>query len=226
MTAGPCRRILKTQRSQHMPAKPLNPWVKSVLEFGPVLGFVVVYLIWRDETFVVAGTAYTGFVAVTAMFIPVFLAAIGAQWVLSGRISRMQVVTAVMLTLFGGLSVWLNDPRLFKMKPTAVYLLFALILGVGLLRGQSWLKYIMEDMLPMKQAGWMILTRRVMAMFLVSAAANELVWRTQSEAFWVLFESLAMPVVMFGFFMAQIGLIAEYATSAQPKDKAPRKTAR
>jgi hypothetical protein len=86
-----------------------------------------------------------------------------------------------MVLVFGGLSVWLNDPRLFKMKPTAVYLLLAVILGIGLLRGRFWLQYMMEDMLPLKQKGWMILTKRVTVLFLLSAAANELVWRTQSE---------------------------------------------
>jgi intracellular septation protein len=208
-------------KGRMMTEKPVNLWVKSALEFGPVLGFLAAYMIWRNDTFVIAGREYTGFVAVTAAFIPVFLAGIAGLWALTGKVSRMQIVTAVMLVLFGGLSVWLNDPRLIKMKPTAVYLLLATILTVGLLRGQSWLQYVMEDMVPMKPAGWHILTRRVIAMFVVAAAANELVWRTQSEAFWVLFESLAMPVVIAVFFMAQMGLIVDHATTPQAA-KPPR----
>lgn len=190
---------------------PLHSGVKAALEFGPVVGFVVVYLIFRNDTFRVAGTDYSGFVAVTALFIPIFLMAIGALWYLTGRVARIQVATALMIAVFGGLSVWLNDPRLFKMKPTAIYLTLALILSIGLLRGQSWLKYIMEDMIPLKRKGWALLTKRVTALFFASAAANELVWRTQSEEFWVLFETLVMPVVIFIFFITQIGLFIDHA---------------
>ncbi|MEQ9260138.1 MAG: septation protein IspZ [Roseovarius sp.] len=202
-----------------MTKPPMHPGLKSVLEFGPVIGFVVAYMVFKDDTFLIGGTQYTGFVAVTAGFIPVFLLSIGAVWFLSGRIARMQLVTAVMLVLFGGLSVWLNDPRLFKMKPTAVYLLLGLVLGIGLLRGQSWLKFVMEDMIPMKDAGWMTLTRRVTLLFFLSAAANEVVWRTQSEQFWVFFETLAMPVVIFLFFMAQTPLFVDNATLGKGKKK-------
>jgi intracellular septation protein len=56
-----------------MTSKPVHPWVRAALEFGPVLGFVVTYLIYRTDTFVIAGTEYSGFVAITALFIPVFL---------------------------------------------------------------------------------------------------------------------------------------------------------
>jgi len=201
-----------------MTSRELHPALKSVLEFGPILGFFVAYLICKDDVFLVNGTEYTGFVAVTAAFIPIFLLSIGALWVLTGRLTRIQVFTAGMLVLFGGLSVWMNDPRLFKMKPTAVYLLLALILVAGLLRGQSWLKFVMEDMIPLKRKGWMILTRRVALFFFLSAVANEVVWRTQSEAFWVYFETFAMPVLVFVFFMAQSGLFVEYA-ALKPKKK-------
>lgn len=202
-----------------MTGKPLHSGVKAVLEFGPVLGFVIAYLILRNRSFVIAGTEYSGFVVVIAAFLPVFVIAIAALRYLAGRVPRIQIATAVMVVVFGGLSVWLNDPTLFKMKPTAIYLALALLLGAGLLRGQSWLEYIMEDMIPLKPKGWAILTKRVIALFLAAAAANELVWRTQSEQFWVLFETLAMPVVVLIFFLCQINLVVEYATWGKPKKK-------
>ena len=99
-----------------MTSKPLPSGLKAALEFGPTIGFVVAYLIVRNRTFVIAGTEYSGFVTVIAAFIPVFLIAIGVLWFLTGRVARIQVATAVMVLVFGGLSVWLNDPRLFKMK--------------------------------------------------------------------------------------------------------------
>ena len=67
----------------------------------------------------------------------------------------------MLIVVFGGLSVWLNDERFFKMKPTLIYLLFGGVLAVGLLRGQSWLRLVMEGLMPLKEEGWMILTRRV-----------------------------------------------------------------
>lgn len=202
-----------------MTAKPLHSGVKAALEFGPIIFFVLAYLIFRAETFVIAGTEYTGFVVVIAAFIPIFLIAIGALWYLTGRVARIQVATAAMVLVFGGLSVWLNDPRLFKMKPTAIYLLLAALLGIGLLRGESWLKHIMEDMIPLKPKGWMILTKRVTVLFVLSAGANELVWRTQSEEFWVFFETLVMPVVIFAFFVTQIRLFVDYAKLNPSKNK-------
>lgn len=202
-----------------MTSKPLHAGIKAALEFGPLLGFLVAYLLIREKTYLVAGTEYTGFVVVIAAFMPIFLLAIGALWYLTGKVARIQVATAVIAIVFGALSVWLNDPRLFKMKPTAIYLALALIIGVGLLRGKYWVKYIMEDMIPMKPKGWNILTKRMAVFFLLSAGANELVWRTQSEQFWVLFETLAMPIIVFIFFMAQIGLVVEYATLNMSKKK-------
>ncbi|MFD0860027.1 inner membrane-spanning protein YciB [Roseovarius aquimarinus] len=206
-----------------MTAKPLHSGVKALLEFGPLVGFLVAYLIFRNETFRVLGTDYTGFVAVTAAFIPVFLAGIGALWLLTGKVAKIQIATAVMVVLFGGLGVWMNDPSLFKMKPTAVYLLLAFILGLGLVRGQSWLEYIMDDMVPMTAKGWNILTKRVTLLFLASAALNELVWRTQSEKFWVLFETLAMPVLIAIFFMTQIALFVDHASMKPEKPKKRRR---
>lgn len=188
----------------------LDPRVAATLEYGPILGFVVAYLVFRNDTFVVAGTAYSGFVAVAAVFVPVSVLAIGVLWALTGRITRLQVLVTVMLVLFGALSVWFNDPRLFKMKPTAIYGLLALTLGVGLMRGQSWLKFVLEDSIPLKRKGWMILTKRVTALCAVSAIANELVWRTQSDEVWVLFETIAMPIFVFVFCIAQVGLLIDH----------------
>mmetsp|Transcript_22718 Transcript_22718/g.37526 ORF Transcript_22718/g.37526 Transcript_22718/m.37526 type:complete len:205 (-) Transcript_22718:2087-2701(-) len=201
-----------------MTAKPLHPGVKATLEFGPIAGFLLAYLVFRNATFEVGRIEYSGFVAVVAVFIPIFLTATLVLWRLTGRIARIQVATVVMVVVFGGLSVWLNDPTLFKMKPTAIYLVLALILSIGLLRGQSWLKYVMEDMIPLKRKGWMILTKRVTALFFASAAANELVWRTQSETVWLVFETVVMPIVIFAFFLTQIGLFVDHV-SLKPAKK-------
>src|SRR6056297_3335587 len=140
-------------------------WLKPALEFGPIIGFFIAYLWLKEEVFTLGGRDYEGFVVVTAGFIPVFLLSMGLLWRLTGHLSKMQVVTAVLIVVFGGLSVWFNDPRFFKMKPTIIYLLFGGLLGLGLLRGQSWLQYVMEGVMPLTHEGWMILTRRLALFF-------------------------------------------------------------
>lgn len=185
-------------------------WIKPALEFGPVLLFFVGYLKLKDEVFTIGGTEYGGFVVVTACFVPLMVLCSGLLWKLTGHLSKMQIATMVLVVVFGGLSVWFNDERFFKMKPTMIYLLFGGILGVGLLRGTSYLKVVMEEALPMQDAGWMILTRRLCGFFLALAVLNELIWRTQSEETWVYFKTFGLSAAMFVFFIAQTKVFQTY----------------
>ncbi|MGL4311061.1 MAG: inner membrane-spanning protein YciB [Paracoccaceae bacterium] len=194
-----------------MTPRKINPILKMVLEFGPVLAFFIAYGRVKDRTFSFAGTEYSGFIAVTAAFILLMLIATALLWVLTGRLSRMQVATMVLVVVMGGLSVWLNDDRFFKMKPTLIYLLFAAILGFGLMRGKSYLRYVMEEVMPLQPQGWMILTRRVLGFFIILAIANEAIWRTQSTDTWVTFKTFGLMLATFLFFMAQGRLFSTYA---------------
>lgn len=193
-----------------MAEKQINPILKQVLELGPTLVFFLIYLRIKDDTFTLAGTDYSGFIVATLVFVPILLISMGILWQLSGKLSRMQVFTAFMVIFFGGLTAWFNDERFFKMKTSIVYGVFAAILGIGLLRGRSYLRYIMEDFLPMQDAGWMILTRRLTVMFGVLALANELIWRTQTTELWVKLETFAFPVVLFLFLWLQIVGLQKY----------------
>ena len=166
-----------------MTERNLNPALKQVLELGPTLAFFVLYIWIKDDTFVIGGTEYTGFIVAALVFVPILLVAMAILWALTGKLSRMQVFTAFMVIFFGGLTAWFNDERFFKMKTTIVYASLAAILTIGLLRGRSLLQWIMGDILPMEHAGWMILTRRLTAMFAGLAIANEIIWRTQSSLF-------------------------------------------
>lgn len=185
-------------------------WIKPALEFGPVLLFFIGYLKLKDEVFTIGGTEYGGFIVVTALFVPLMVICSGILWKLTGHLSKMQIATVVLVVVFGGLSVWLNDERFFKMKPTMIYLLFGGLLGVGLLRGQSYLKVVMEEALPMQDAGWMILTRHLCFFFLALAVLNELIWRTQSEETWVYFKTFGLSAAMFIFFMAHAKVFQTY----------------
>ena len=193
-----------------MAAKKINPTLKMVLELGPIVLFFIGYLKLKDEVFLIGGSEYKGFMVITAALIPLMVASTLALWKLTGHLSRMQFATLILVVLFGGMSVWFNDDRFIKMKPTMLYVLFGGLLGIGLMRGQSWLKVVMEELMPLKQEGWMILTRRLCAFFFGLAVANELIWRTQSTEAWVYFKTFGLPVAMFAFFMFQGQLFQKY----------------
>ncbi len=195
-----------------MAEKKINAGLKLALELGPVAAFFIGYARLKDQVFTIGGTDYAGFIVVTAAFIPLMILSTGILWWLTGKLSKMQIVTLVLVMIFGGLSVWLNDERFFKMKPTMIYLLFAGALGFGLMRGQSYLSNLMGEVMPMEPEGWMILTKRLVLFFLFLAIANEVIWRTMSTDAWVNFKTFGLTLAMFGFFMTQGGLLKKYGT--------------
>ncbi|MGR3511753.1 MAG: inner membrane-spanning protein YciB [Paracoccaceae bacterium] len=200
--------------------KALNPALKQVLELGPPILFFVVYLWIRDETYLVGGTEYSGFIVAAAAFVPLLLASMAILWKLTGQLSRMQVFTIVMVVLFGGLTVWFNDERFFKMKTTLVYGLFAVILGIGLLQGRSYLAWVMAEFLPMTEEGWMKLTHRLTWFFAGLALANEVLWRTQSTDLWVKVETFGFPVLLFLFLMLQIMSLQDHVIEPEEEEDA------
>lgn len=189
----------------------LLKWVKPLLEFGPVIAFFVAYMRMKETVYTIAESDYQGFIVVTALFVPLLLICTAVLWKLTGKISPMQIMTVVLVTIFGGLTVWLNDDRFIKMKPTLIYMIFGGILGVGLLRGQSYLRVVMQEALPMQDAGWMILTRRATGFFFGLAVLNEVIWRSFSTDTWVYFKTFGLTVALFAFFMMQGTLLAKYA---------------
>jgi len=190
--------------------------VKMALELGPVIAFFIGYSRWKDATFNIMGTDYSGFVVITAAFIPLMVACTGILWALTGHLSRMQLLTLVLVVVFGGLTVWLNDERFFKIKPTLIYAAFAAILGFGLLRGKSYLADLMGELMPLTQQGWMILTKRMTIFFAILAIANEIVWRTMSTDVWVNFKTFGLPLAMFAFLMSQGGVMQRHARPQDP----------
>lgn len=193
-----------------MAEKTINPLLKQALELGPTILFFVIYMWIKDETYTIGGTEYSGFIVAAVVFVPILLASIAVLWRLTGQLSRMQIFTGLVVIFFGALTAWFNDARFFKMKTTLVYGTFAALLGIGLARGQSWLEWILGSALPMQREGWMILTRRLVVLFIALAVANEVIWRNMSEATWVTLETFAFPAVLFVYLMVQITMLNRY----------------
>lgn len=189
----------------------LPKWVKPLLEFGPIIAFFIAYTRMKDHTYSIGGIDYQGFIVVTLFFIPLLLVSTGVLWALTRKISPMQIITAILVTVFGGLTVWFNDEQFIKMKPSIIYLLFGGILGFGLLRGQSYLRMIMQEMIPLKEEGWIVLTRRFTVFFFSLALLNEIIWRFFSTEMWVYFKTFGLTIALFAFFVLQGSLLNKYA---------------
>lgn len=191
--------------------KPVSPGLKAALEFGPLIVFFAVFTLLKDRQVMLGGTEYGGFIVATMVFVPVLMAATLALWRLTGKLSVMQVLTLVLVVVFGGLTVWLNDERFLKMKVTLIYGIFAALLSLGLILNRNWLELVMGEALPMQHEGWVKLTQRMIALFAGLAIANEAIWRNMSNSAWVNFKTFGLPVIMFVFLMANTGLFSRYA---------------
>jgi intracellular septation protein len=198
-------------------AKAYDNRLKLALEYGPLVLFLLGYWLLKDKSLTFAGQTYSGFVVSTAIFVVIFVASILGLWKLTGRIAPMQIITLMVVLFMGGLTVWFNDPRFIKMKPTIIYIFFAAALGVGLAQGKSYLRLVMEDAIPLQPVGWMILTRRMAVFFAGLAMLNEVVWRNFSDGTWVMFKAIGLTLAMFAFLLTQARLLEKYGQP--PTDK-------
>ncbi len=202
-----------------MAARHINPILKLVLEVGPIAVFFLAYRMAPLPEGLGDSERQLGqMLFATKVFVPTILAALAASYLLSGKLPRMAAITAVVVTVFGGLTLILKDDTFVKMKPTILYVLFAGILGFGLLRGQSYLRYLMDELIPMQREGWMKFTRRFVVFYLVLAVVNEIVWRGWGTDTWVNFRTFVLPAANFVFIMAQVPLFQRYAV---PEETVP-----
>jgi intracellular septation protein len=174
-----------------------HPVFKLATELGPLIVFFV------------ANAKFNLFVA-TGAFMVAIVAAMIASYVVVRHVPMMAIVTAVIVLVFGTLTLVLHDETFIKVKPTIIYGLFAAILGGGLLFGRSFIAILFNQMFNLTPKGWRVLTMRWALFFLGMAVLNEIVWRTQSTDFWVAFKAFgAIPITMI-FAMTQMPLIKRY----------------
>jgi intracellular septation protein len=174
-----------------------HPVFKLATELGPLLVFFV------------ANAKFNLFVA-TGAFMAAIVAAMIASYMVVRHVPIMAIVTAVIVLVFGTLTLVLHDETFIKIKPTIIYGLFAAILGGGLLFGRSFIAILFNQMFNLTPQGWRILTMRWALFFLAMAVLNEIIWRTQSTDFWVSFKLFgAVPLTMI-FAMTQMPLMKRY----------------
>ena len=177
------------------PAPP--PWLKPTVEYGPLAAFFLSYWLW-------------GLMTATAVLIGVTSFALLLSWVVARRVPLMPLVTAIVVAIFGGLTLWFDDPRFVKMKPTVVQALFAIVLFGGLVLKRPLLRPLLGHAWQMDGDGWHRLTFRFAVFFAAMAALNEVVWRTQSTDFWVNFKVFGILVLTLLFAMAQAPLMKRH----------------
>ena len=139
------------------------------------------------------------------------LIATGILYFLEKKIPKIPIIGAALVAVFGGLTLYFDDKIFFYMKPTIVNILFAAILFIGnfFLR-KNLLKSLLETSIKLEDQGWEILNQRWTLFFIFLAILNELVWRTQSEDFWVKFKVFGIIPITLIFTMFQINLINKY----------------
>ena len=201
--------------SSPAPARTAPRWLKPAVEYGPIVAFFISYRL-------------DGLLPATAVLMGVTALGLAASYIIARRIPMMSLVTTVIVGVFGGLTLWLNDDRFIKMKPTILEAMFGIILLGGLYWRKLFLKMLLGEALPLDDQGWRTLTIRFSLFFFALAVANEIVWRNVSESWWVDFKVFGLPLLTFAFMLCQVPMIMRHTpqkdeddtTGAPPHDQA------
>lgn len=192
--------------------------IKTVLELGPLVLFFAANA--RPEWFKPLVQLFPGLAAqdlvqtplfmATAVFMVAMLVALVLSWLLLHHIAVMPLVSGVVVLVFGGLTLYLQDETFIKLKPTIVNLLFGSVLLGGLLFNRSFLRVTLESVLALDEEGWRKLTFRWGVFFFVLAGLNELVWRTQSTETWINFKVFCIMPLTMTFAVLQTPLLGRH----------------
>jgi intracellular septation protein len=178
----------------------LNPLLKIALDLGPLVLFFF------------ANSRYGIFTA-TATFMVAVLAALAASYVLTRRLPIMPVVTAIIVLIFGGLTLFLHNDTFIKIKPTIIYVLFGGVLLGGLLFGKPLLGVVFDSLFHLTEEGWRKLTLRWALFFFALAVLNEIVWRNTSTNIWVDFKVFGVMPLTLLFGALQYPLLQKYSAA-------------
>lgn len=219
----------ETSPAATLPARTMPAGLKFALEMGPLALFLLanfrpkifeptVRLIFPASLF---EGKQAGLFTATAVLMVATVAALVVFFAKTRRLPVMPVVTAVLVLVFGGLTLWLHDQTFFQMKPTILYALFGIALLGGLALGRPLLPIMLEQAMKLTEAGWRILTLRWGVFFLGLALLNEIVRRTMTWDHWVLFKFPGTVVLIFVFTFSQVPLIMRHELKGGDADRAP-----
>jgi len=173
---------------------------KFVTDFGPLLIFFSFYY-KNDKSLQIA----------IPPFVIATLIALILVWIIDKKIPMVPLIGGILITFFGGLTIYFNNPVFIYIKPTIINILFGLALMLGkFFTNEPILKKMLGNALQLTDQGWSILNKRWIFFFFALAILNEIVWRTQSEEFWVNFKVWGMLPITFIFTAFQINIVNKY----------------
>ena len=189
-----------TDAQKDAPATPRRPWVRPLVDFAGPAAFVVAFF-----------ASHKDMMAATWALVAVSALALAFGFAMEKRIAPMPLLAGGAALVFGLLALVFHDPRFVKIKPTAINLLLGGTLLTGYLLGKSPLKLLMGDALKLSEAMWRKLTIRYALFFFAVAIANEVVWRTQPDATWVIWRMPGMPILAVLFSLTQAPMMVKDA---------------
>jgi intracellular septation protein len=184
----------------------LNPLLKLALELGPLVLFFAANARWG---------IFTG----TGVFMAAVLVALAVSYALTRHLPIMAMVSAVVVMVFGGMTIALQDETFIKIKPTIIYVLFAVVLLGGLALRKPLLLLLFDQVFNLTEEGWRKLTLRWALLFLVQAVLNEIVWRTQTTEFWLGYKAFGAIPLTVAFALLQYPLLMKYDASEQAPER-------
>ncbi|MGF1549369.1 MAG: inner membrane-spanning protein YciB [Sphingomonadaceae bacterium] len=180
-----------------------------LLDFGPLLSFFIAYQLW-------------GVIVGTAAFMVAILVAVAVSLVKLGRVSAMMWLSAVLVIGFGGLTIWLNDPKFIQLKPTLIYAGFSLLLFFGLATGRPLLKYVFGTAFAgLSEEGWLKLTRNWALFFAAMAGLNEALRVYLSFETWLTVKVWGVTALSLIFAIANLPMLMRHGFSVPEKAEEP-----
>ncbi|WP_374309101.1 septation protein A [Dongia sp.] len=171
--------------------------IKYLVDFGPLAVFFVAYKL-------------DGLMTATLALVVATVIALALAYAATRRIALMPLITAIVVVIFGGLTLWLQDKTFIKMKPTIVQGIFAIVLFGGLILKRPTLQYVMGEALKLTDTGWRQLTFRFALFFTFMAILNEIVWRNVSEDLWIDFKVFGIFGLTILFSLSQMPLMKRH----------------
>ena len=173
--------------------------MKQLFEFFPLIVFFVVYYKSDKDLYL----------SITAVIIATLISLV-ALYIKERKISTMMLVSTVILVVFGGLSIFLKNDIFFKMKPTIINALFAIILIGSTFFNKPVLKMLLNSSMKLTDQGWSLMNKLWSGFFIFLALLNEIVWRTQTTDVWVNFKVFGIMGITIIFTIVQIPILKKH----------------